>query len=111
MDKSPHTVVTLSNAVLYPPTFSKVRDLSPVFIGVRGAGEGRACSVRRVLPGCWSSSVGVLMLGHGVHWGRHERPPGSLLSRCGDNYRGNGSEGEGGEGGDGGVGGVSDSDG
>jgi len=61
-----HTVVALSNAVLYSSALSKVRDLGPVLIGVGRSTESTACS--RVLSGRWRScrvGVGGLCHKHG----------------------------------------------
>ncbi len=60
-----HTVVALSNAVLYPPALGKVRDLGPVLVGVGGAAEGAAGAVVGVVPRGlrdWLSRVGIRVL-------------------------------------------------
>src|SRR5699024_7963501 len=62
-----HTVISLGNAVLYPPALSEVGDLGPVLVGVGRAAEGAAGAVCGVVScRCRRRTVDVV-LGHGEH--------------------------------------------
>lgn len=66
----PRTVVALSNAVLYPPTLSQIRNLGPVLVGVGGRAEGTARALSSVLRGrrrgLGESSILHVALEHGL---------------------------------------------
>ena len=80
-----HTIISLGDAILDPPSLGEVRDLGPVFVGIGIGTEGAAGPVTDGVPGGAVAVLGVGVALLPVHGGqqveRRARSARRVLSR------------------------------